>query len=38
MDDKSKVKKEVNAPLGPPPPKVDISLAVHNVGFFQFSA
>jgi hypothetical protein len=31
MDDKSKVKKEIDGPLGPPPRKVGISLVIHYI-------
>ena len=31
MDDKSKVKKEIDGPLGPPPRKVGISLVIRYI-------
>jgi hypothetical protein len=31
MDDKNKVKKEIDGPLGPPPRKVGISLAIRHI-------
>jgi hypothetical protein len=37
MDDMTKVKKEIDGSLAPPPHKVGI-LAVHDVGLSEFSA